>query len=79
MPQAKERSTRATEVTPHATDNLPDGPAMGLYVGGLGNVVADCGMNGDTTFLAVPAGTTIMTQFNAIRSTSTATGMVALY
>ena len=77
--QAKFRSDRAVAVVPHATAALPDGPTLGIYVGGIGTVVADCGMGADVTFLAVPPGTLIMTGFRAIRSSSTATGIIAFY
>ena len=73
-----QRYYRCEAVVPHATDPLPEGAAQAIYVGGTGTVVADCGA-ADVTFLAVPIGTTIEGYFKAIRATSTATGIIAIY
>ena len=78
--QARLRSDRAITAALSDTVNLPDGPAIGIYVGGQGDVKADCGMSASVTFVAVPAGTTIMTGFKRIWSTGTdATNIIALY
>jgi len=68
-------------ITPHATDDLPDGPCRAIWVGGAGNL--NLVARGDTDpvpLTAVPAGTMLAIQVRAVRSSgTTATGIVALY
>jgi hypothetical protein len=74
------RSTKAIEVTPSDTVDLPTGGAIciGFYVGGAGNVVV---VNRDDTtaiFTAVPAGGTRPSDAKRINATgTTATNIVA--
>lgn len=72
------RSVR--EVTPHATDDLPDGICRALYIGGAGDVVLIANDDDEpVTFSSVPAGTMLSVQTKAVRSSSTATNILALY
>jgi hypothetical protein len=70
----------AKSVTP--SDNTPfaDGPCLGLYVGGTGDVVAVTNGGTTVTFKAVPAGTFIPVSCSQVKSTNTtATSILALY
>jgi hypothetical protein len=71
----------AAAVTPHDTNPLSRGKTAALYVGGAGAlIVRMAGESADTTFAAVPAGTTLPIQVTHVRSTGTvATSIVALY
>lgn len=70
----------AAAVTPHDTNAIRAG-AVALYVGGAGALVVRMrGEGSDTTFAAVPAGTTLPIQATHVRLTGTAaTSIVALY
>lgn len=68
----------AAAVTPSDTVSFTETP-RGIYVGGAGAVVALLG-GVAITFLAVPAGTILPIKPTRINATSTtATGLVALY
>lgn len=65
-------------VTPHNTNTI--GGCRAVYVGGAGNVVCDfADGTADVVFTAVPVGTILPVQPLRIKTTSTATLMVALY
>lgn len=67
-------------VTPHATDDLPDGTCRALYVGGAGDLtVLAAGDDAAVTFVGVAAGSTITVACKAVRASSTATDIVAIY
>ncbi len=70
----------AAAVTPHDSTNLTNGPTDGIYVGGIGNVVAVWVDGTTATFVGVPAGTILPIRVKRINSTSTtATNLLALY
>lgn len=69
----------AEAVTPHATNELTYA-TRAVYVGGAGNlVVAMWGGGADVTFTGVLAGSVLPIRVKAVRATSTATSIVALY
>lgn len=72
-------STKAAVVTPSDTVNIPGGPALGLYVGGTGNVVVV--NNDDTTalFTAVPAGTILPLVVKRVNTTSTTATLIVAF
>ncbi len=90
MPNPKTlASTAPTSPAVHA-EELPDTTttelvefSRGIYVGGTGNLVVVMGADhesGDlTTFTAVPAGTLLPIGIFSIHSTSTVTGVVAIF
>jgi hypothetical protein len=53
--------------------------AYALYVGGTGNVSVRMAGGGNTTFVGVPAGTTLRVVHNLLYSNTSATNLVALY
>lgn len=67
-------------VTPHSSSDLPDGVCKALYVGTGGDldVVAENDASA-VTLENVPSGTWIPVRARAVRSTSTADDIVALY
>lgn len=70
----------AKAVTPSADSNLPDGICRALWVGGAGNVVLIAANDTDAVTIAgVEAGTILPIRTKAVRNTSTATSIVALY
>jgi hypothetical protein len=68
-------------VTPHASNDLPDGVCRALWVGGAGNVQLIAEDDTVAQVLAgVPAGTLIPVRTKAVRAASTtATSIIALY
>jgi len=67
------------DVTPHATNSLPDGVADYLYVGGAGDV-SFVTSKGTTITRAVPAGSYVWCKVSAVRvSGTTATQITACY
>ena len=76
---APARNVRA--VTPHASDNLPDGPCRSLYVGTEGDVALIASADDSAvTFVGVAAGTILPVAAKAVRVTgTTADDIVALY
>lgn len=68
-------------VTPHATDNLPDGPSRALYVGIGGDLSIVAARDGDAVSLKnVADGSFLPIQVKAVRSAgTTATDLVAVY
>jgi hypothetical protein len=68
-------------VTPHASNNLPDGVARSLWVGGAGNVEVIAEDDSAAVVIAgVAAGTLLPIRAKAVRAASTtATSIVALY
>lgn len=68
-------------VTPHASNDLPDGISKALFVGTSGNV--EVLAEGDTVAVVlknVPSGTTLPIRVKAVRvASTTATDIVALY
>lgn len=72
------RALRA--VTPHATNELPDGPCRALKIGGAGNIAIVARDDADPVVIAVNAGELLPIQARAVRTTgTTATGIVAIY
>jgi hypothetical protein len=73
---ALKAATQAATITPHDTNTIT--ATRGLFIGGAGNLVAKFAGDAGTTTLAVQAG---YYPFSVIlvHTTSTATGMVALY
>lgn len=73
---------RVRVVTPHLTNNLPDGACRALWIGGDGGNVEVKAVD-DTdyvVFSSVPGGTRLDIEVLAVRSTNTtATSIVALY
>ena len=70
----------AKAVTPSADSNLPDGICRALWVGGAGSVVLIAANDTDAVTIAgVEAGTILPIRTKAVRNTSTATNIVALY
>jgi len=71
----------AKAITPSDTDNLPDGPCRGIYVGGAGAVKVIPGSGGTAvTFAAVPVGTVLDVVAVRVYATgTTATNLLALY
>lgn len=68
--------TGAQTITPSDTDDLVS-PAVGLYVGGAGNVTGVMESGDVVTFTAVPVGTTLPFVFKRINATlTTATLMI---
>lgn len=52
----------------------------GVYVGGAGDLIVRLkGRDADVTFVGVPAGSILPIGVTIVRSTSTATNLVALY
>lgn len=78
-PSTPARSLAA--VSPHATDDLPNGVCKALWVGGEGNVAIIAENDTDAvTIVGVPAGTALPIRAKAVRvSGTTATNIVALY
>lgn len=73
-------ATYARAVTPSANADLPDGTCRAVYVGGSGSLVVI--LHGDSstvTFTNVGAGSVLPIQAKAIRTSSTATNILALY
>jgi hypothetical protein len=67
-------------VTPHASNDLPDGVCRGLYVGGDGDVdLIAVGDDAMVTFAGVTAGSFLPVAAKAVRDSSTATEILALY
>ncbi|MBM2293461.1 hypothetical protein JQX09_15635 [Sulfitobacter pseudonitzschiae] len=67
-------------VTPHAENDLPLSPCRGLYVGGGGDLVVVAERGGEAvTFVGVPTGALLPISCCAVRATSTATNIIALY
>lgn len=67
-------------VTPHATQELPDGPCRAIRIGGAGNVALIARNDTDPVTLTVSAGEILAIQVKAVRvSGTTATGIVAIY
>ena len=68
----------ASAITP-SNVTVFDNPTRAVYVGGAGDVVARmaAGQN-DVTFSAVPAGTILPIAVDMVKTSSTATLMVAL-
>ena len=68
-------------VTPHASNDLTDGPCRALWIGGTGDIAVIA--KDDTaavTIVGVPAGTVLPISAKAVRVTgTTATSIVALY
>lgn len=72
------RSLRA--VTPHATNDLPEGPCRELKIGGAGNVAIVARDDEDPVIVAVNAGELLPVQAKAVRvDGTTATDIVAIY
>lgn len=72
-------SSQAIAVTPSDTVNFASGACRGLYVGGAGNVVAIVG-GVAVTFNGALAGTVLPVAATRVNATSTtATGLIALY
>ncbi|WP_443021481.1 spike base protein, RCAP_Rcc01079 family [Sphingobium sp. AntQ-1] len=72
------RALRA--VTPHASNELPDGPCRALKIGGAGNISIVARDDAAPVTLAVSAGELLPIQAKAVRvSGTTATGIVAIY
>jgi len=52
----------------------------GIYIGGAGDLIVRLkGRDADVTFVGVPAGSILPIGVTIVRSTSTATNLVALY
>lgn len=67
-------------VTPHASNNLPDGTCRAIYVGGSGDLtIVAAGDDSAVTLVGVPAGAMITLACKAVRASSTATNIVAIY
>lgn len=72
------RSAKA--VTPHASDDLADGVTRGLYVGTGGDLVVRLpGDTTDVTFKNVQDGDELPIRVEAVRDSSTAADILALY
>lgn len=71
-------SKKFVAVTPSNSANVPPG-ALGIYVGGAGNVVVTDIDGVTTTFTAVPVGALLPVSPVKITTASTATLMVLLY
>lgn len=67
-------------VTPHASNNLPDGVCRSLHVRVAGDVAVIAEGDTDPVIWAAAAGSVIPVAAKAVRVTgTTATGIVALY
>ncbi len=81
LPSPSIPATSLKVVAPHATNNLPDGVARALWIGGAGDVAIIA--QNDTaavTISGVAAGTVVPVRAKAVRVTgTTATLIVALY
>lgn len=68
-------------VTPHASNELPEGPCRALYVGVGGNINLIAEDDTDPiSFVGVQAGAIIPVRAKAVRvSGTTATNLVAMY
>ena len=70
--------TRASAVTPHATDEIE--VTRAIYVGTGGDLVVTLAGNASpVTFSNVPDATLLPFRVMAVKATSTASGIVALY
>lgn len=69
----------AIAVTPSDSVDLPKGIARALFIGGAGSVVLDTYNNTSITFAGLAAGTILPVQTKRVRTSSTATSIVALY
>jgi len=75
-------STRAFDITPHDTDELPEIPTEGIFIGDAGNV--DCVMateaNADAvlTFTGLSAGSILAVAPRIIKTTTTASNLIGL-
>lgn len=66
-------------VTPHDTTGVVGAGCLGIWVGGVGNLVVTDRDNTVVTFTAVPAGTLMPIAPKIVRAATTATLIVALY
>lgn len=74
-------ANEARAVTPHNTNDLPDG-CRALYVGGAGDIslITAFGDGTAVVFVGVPAGTILPVRCRRVRATgTTATNLVALF
>ncbi len=71
-------ATYALAVTPNDSTDLTV-VTRGLWVGGAGTVVATMRGGGDVTFSGVPAGTILPISVSRVKTSSTATLIVALW
>jgi hypothetical protein len=68
----------AAAVTPHATNELAY-VTRAVWVGGAGNLVVVMRDDSEVTFTNVPAGYLLPIRVKAVRNTSTATNIMALW
>ena len=66
-------------VTPNDSADLPNGICRGLYIGGAGTLVLDTYSTTNVTFAGLVAGTVLPVQAKRVRTSTTATSIVALY
>jgi hypothetical protein len=70
----------AVAITPSNSDDLPNGVARALYIGGGGAVVLDTYTQTSLTFSGLQGGTILPVNVKRVRSTgTTATNLIALY
>jgi hypothetical protein len=70
----------AVAITPSNSDDLPNGVARALYIGGGGIVVLDTYTQTSLTFAGLQSGTILPVNVKRVRSTgTTATSLIALY